>query len=460
MSDPEHAAPFLAGVIEGFYGRPWDLSQRSTLFERMSAWDLNTYLYGPKDDLKHRAAWREEYSTEELAQLAQSVKAAQECGIRFVYAIGPGLDIQYSNDSDLQSLRCRFEQLRTIGVVDFAILFDDIPDAMSDEDRRRFGSFAVAQASVSNVLYRESRDLAPDSVFLFCPTPYCSRMDQEGLGGEGYLETIGHELEAGIQIFWTGPQIISREVLESHLEALTKRLRRRPLIWDNYHANDYDLRRLYTGPIAGRPEDPRKHLSGIMMNPNCEFEANYLPCFSLGRYVNPDGNYDPRRTYVEGLGLWLSAAFESVGKAWTMEELELFSSIYYLPFELGATAQKMLDDVSVLIQEPQSQWGDQESRFHDWRELIQSISVKLTELKNRDLFYTFNRQWWEIREEFELLARFIAHKKESGEGVPLPSSPEHLLGTYRGGAIHQLQGLLSMGSSGQFSEAQRKDQDK
>ena len=84
-----------------------------------------------------------------------------------------------------------------------------------------------------------------------------------------------------------------------------------------------------------------------------------------------------------------------------MDELELFSSIYYLPFELGATAQKMLDDVSVLIQEPQSQWGDQESRFHDWRRQIQSISVKLTELKNRDLFYTFNRQWWEIREEEE-----------------------------------------------------------
>lgn len=32
---------------------------------RMQSWGLNTYLYGPKDDLKHRLLWREVYSPEE-----------------------------------------------------------------------------------------------------------------------------------------------------------------------------------------------------------------------------------------------------------------------------------------------------------------------------------------------------------------------------------------------------------
>lgn len=32
---------------------------------RMQNWGLNTYLYGPKDDLKHRLLWREVYSPEE-----------------------------------------------------------------------------------------------------------------------------------------------------------------------------------------------------------------------------------------------------------------------------------------------------------------------------------------------------------------------------------------------------------
>jgi hypothetical protein len=27
--------PFMCGVVEGFYGRPWTLSQRKDLFEKM-----------------------------------------------------------------------------------------------------------------------------------------------------------------------------------------------------------------------------------------------------------------------------------------------------------------------------------------------------------------------------------------------------------------------------------------
>ena len=60
---------FLKGVIEGFYGRPWSQSQRLELLERMQQLGLNTYLYCPKDDLKHRALWREPYTAEELLGL-------------------------------------------------------------------------------------------------------------------------------------------------------------------------------------------------------------------------------------------------------------------------------------------------------------------------------------------------------------------------------------------------------
>ena len=113
----------------------------------------------------------------------------------------------------------------------------------------------------------------------------------------------------------------------------------------------------------------------------------------------------------------------------------------------------MMEDIKVLIQREPTDWGDAEGRFHFWRARIQSISVKLTELKHRELFYTFNRQWWEIREEFELLARFIEHKKVNGGRTVLARSPEHLCGTYRGGTIHQLQSLLSMNEDGQFFES-------
>lgn len=31
----------------------------------MAKWGLNTYMYGPKDDEKHRAAWKQTYSKRE-----------------------------------------------------------------------------------------------------------------------------------------------------------------------------------------------------------------------------------------------------------------------------------------------------------------------------------------------------------------------------------------------------------
>lgn len=34
-------------------------------FHRQQKWGLNTYLYAPKDDCKHRMFWRELYSVEE-----------------------------------------------------------------------------------------------------------------------------------------------------------------------------------------------------------------------------------------------------------------------------------------------------------------------------------------------------------------------------------------------------------
>ena len=87
---------FLSGVIEGFYGTPWTPSERYMVLGWMQAWQLNTYLYAPKDDLKQRLLWREDYTVEEAALLKDLIDACQARGIRFVYALSPGLDIAYA----------------------------------------------------------------------------------------------------------------------------------------------------------------------------------------------------------------------------------------------------------------------------------------------------------------------------------------------------------------------------
>src|SRR5258707_14188573 len=121
---------FLAGVIEGFYGQPWNQLERFELFDLMAAEGLNTYLYAPKDDLKHRGTWREAYSAEEMVPLERQIQRCKARGIHFIYALSPGLDIRYSDGSEKECLETRFDQMLAAGCEHFALLFDDIPDRM------------------------------------------------------------------------------------------------------------------------------------------------------------------------------------------------------------------------------------------------------------------------------------------------------------------------------------------
>ena len=159
---------FIAGVIEGFYGAPWSRAERLELLRWMSAWGLNTYFYAPKDDLKHRAAWRELYTAEEAGVLGELIRNCETSGIHFIYGLAPGLDIRYTNTADLERLRSRLDQMMELGCRAFALLFDDIPDRMAPVDLEKWGSLAAAQAGVVNDLYRWAREQFPETSFSFC----------------------------------------------------------------------------------------------------------------------------------------------------------------------------------------------------------------------------------------------------------------------------------------------------
>uniref|UniRef100_A0A2K5S6T5 O-GlcNAcase n=1 Tax=Cebus imitator TaxID=2715852 RepID=A0A2K5S6T5_CEBIM len=164
------ARRFLCGVVEGFYGRPWVMEQRKELFRRLQKWELNTYLYAPKDDYKHRMFWREMYSVEEAEQLMTLISAAREYEIEFIYAISPGLDITFSNPKEVSTLKRKLDQVSQFGCRSFALLFDDIDHNMCAADKEVFSSFAHAQVSITNEIYQY---LGEPETFLFCPTEYC-----------------------------------------------------------------------------------------------------------------------------------------------------------------------------------------------------------------------------------------------------------------------------------------------
>uniref|UniRef100_A0A8K9Y405 protein O-GlcNAcase n=1 Tax=Oncorhynchus mykiss TaxID=8022 RepID=A0A8K9Y405_ONCMY len=273
---------FLCGVVEGFYGRPWSMEQRKVLFQWMQRWELNTYLYGPKDDLKHRLLWREVYSPEEEGQLHTLIVESEKRGLRFVYSLSPGQDIVFSSSCDLSLLKRKLRQVSKLGCQAFAILFDDIDHSLCQADSQAFSSFAHAQVSVANEIYRF---LGEPPVFLFCPTEYCGSLCSPSVSKSPYLMTVGEDLLPNISIIWTGSKVISRELSVEGLSEVQSVLQRPPLVWDNLHANDYDSRRLFLGPFKGRYPQLATQLRGLLLNPNCEFEANYIPLHTLGTCV-------------------------------------------------------------------------------------------------------------------------------------------------------------------------------
>ncbi|KAM9286535.1 LOW QUALITY PROTEIN: protein O-GlcNAcase-like [Cariama cristata] len=300
---------FLCGVVEGFYGRPWSMEQRKLLFQWLKRRGLNCYMYAPKDELKHRLLWREPYTEHEAACMQSLIEAAQEQGVEFIFAISAGQDMVFSSAGDRlllqQKLRqglvqgslppfsllqdasspCPCPQVAAMGCRSFALLFDDIDPCMCQADRDVFPSLAQAQASVANEVYRE---LGQPSVFLFCPTEYCSSLCSPSLSQSCYLLTVGQELLPGISVIWTGPKVVSRELSAALLEEVEGVLRRRPVIWDNLYANDYDCRRVFLGPYTGRAPGLVPRLHGLLLNPNCELQANFIPIHTLGSWFRSE----------------------------------------------------------------------------------------------------------------------------------------------------------------------------
>jgi protein O-GlcNAcase/histone acetyltransferase len=99
-----------------------------------------------------------------------------------------------------------------------------------------------------------------------------------------YLNTIGSKLLPGVDIMWTGDKVITKVITLDSVKEIARTLRRPPVIWDNFHANDYDAARMFLGPYDGRSPQLIPYLRGVLTNPNCEFEANYIPMHTLASW--------------------------------------------------------------------------------------------------------------------------------------------------------------------------------
>lgn len=414
---------FFTGVIEGFYNRPWTKVQRLDLFKKLNNYDLNSYLYAPKDDAKHRSLWRDLYTDAECAELKELIQSCADNGVIFFYGISPGLDIKYSDKKEIELLHAKAKQIKDLGCEGFAILWDDIEPELSRDDSKHFKSFSEAHCIVSNALYEE----LVHPKFLFCPVEYCSSRASPNVHDSEYLQTIGQLLHPSINVFWTGSKVVSRSITAKECQELSDVIKRKPIIWDNLHANDYDQQRLFLGPYLGRDKTVplQSYLSGAMTNPNCEYSLNIPAIVTLADWANnkawdASGMASHRKavkemlkeTHVKSYEVDEAAVKESIKKKDSEEDLreedlDIIFQMFWLPHSHGPKIVKLLDDfkfckdnAAAIVGWKEFEPGDQPDIVDIWIEKASFVNRickeffvacdKMTHMINRDLLFDLN----------------------------------------------------------------------
>ena len=272
----------LRGVVEGFYGNPYSHSDRIEQFKFYGRTKLNTYIYGPKDDPYHRDKWRELYPEQECKRISEPVTQAHQRGVRFVWAIHPGLDIKWTEE-DRRAVVRKCEDMYRLGVRSFAVFFDDI--SADDES-------AHHQAELLNYLYEhfEKTGMKIGSLIL-CPTQY-----NQAWAKGAYLDILGTKMNPKIEIMWTGKTVVTMIDRET-MEYVNARIRRKGFIWLNYPVTDFAVDHILLGPMRGNASDIDQLVSGFVANPMEYAEASKVGVFGVADYLWNMKAYDADRAW-------------------------------------------------------------------------------------------------------------------------------------------------------------------
>ncbi len=282
------------GVIEGFYGTPWSQRDRLWLIERIAGWGMNRYVYAPKDDPLHRARWREPYPDATLREFKELIEFGARLGVEVGFAVSPGRSIRYASLEDRSALARKFGVFRELGSAWLMLALDDVPSSLvHDEDRRAFSSLAEAHVRLAGELHEA---LGREVTLCVVPTDYL------GVEPTPYLETLGRELDAALEIAWTGRTVISPSITCEEAARRSATLRRSALVWDNVPVADGPMRSmLHLGPYAGRDPALAQQLSGFLLNPMAHVRASAIVLHTAAAYLaNPQG-YEPEAAWSEAL---------------------------------------------------------------------------------------------------------------------------------------------------------------
>ena len=305
MSVSVEAVPIpLRGVVEGFYGTPWTFEDRADIIDFCRQSNLNSYIYAPKDDPYHRDKWRMPYPAEKLAEMQRLVAVAKENKVRFIFAISPGLDLNYKGskgEDDFNAMIRKLDTMYNIGVRDFAIFFDDLKD-----DKGNHHESGKNQAKflnrVQKNLHERYEDVAP---IITVPTEYFYLDMVKGDKVKPYTRDLAENLDPRIVVLYSGRGVVCDGITDKELVEVNKIFGREVGVWWNYPVNDYSLTpdgnrnvKLALGAIE---KLPTSKLTAIFFNPMEQVQMSKIALATGAIYANNPATYDEEKAWDEVL---------------------------------------------------------------------------------------------------------------------------------------------------------------
>ncbi len=270
------------GFIEGYYGNPWSTADRMELMRWGGYYKLNAYIYAPKDDPKHNAQWRELYTPEELARLAELAEAGNASKCRFVYALHPFMNNPISFGAsyaqDLATLKAKYLQVIDAGCRQIMLSADDaaIPG-------NNVNNYIRLLTDLTNWLHElqkmQNEDGTPKYPGLKDTIPFVAANYAQA--GESWYK----DLPGNVKPIMTGTQVWGKAD-KGTIDTFTGKSGVVPFMWINWPCTD----------------NTRDHLS--MGGYENALGADVVPGSLVGCVINPMQQSEPSK-----VGIFLNADF-------------------------------------------------------------------------------------------------------------------------------------------------------
>ena len=357
----DYANVVTRGFIEGYYGNPWSVEDRSDLMTYGGYYKLNAYFYAPKDDPKHRVQWRSLYTEDELTWIRQLADAGNASKCRFVYGIHPfpGNDAFGINkdeagyQNDLADLKAKLKQVIDQGVRQVAILADDFANPGGELGLRLVND-------ITTWLETEVKSQYPDMKTTLPYIPF----DYMGNGSSNEFTSLKQAPE-NVQLVMTGGRIWG-EVTQNFSQTFKNNTGRAPYYWINWPCSDNSKKHLIMGgndTFLHPGVDPTL-IEGIMLNPMQQSEANKSALFAVADYswniwetkAEADQNWNDSFKYMDhntAIETESSAALREISKHMINQNMDSRVTALQESIELAPklTAFKEKYDSGALVKE-------------------------------------------------------------------------------------------------------------